>query len=109
MINEKIYYDNDADDLIIASPGEDSDGDGIPDASEGDGDTDGDGISDYLDTDSDGDAEANQVLSELRARSVVEYMIVELDFITAEMKIVEELHLRTLLMVCSSVPHVVWY
>ena len=36
-------------------------------------------------TDSDGDAEANQVLSEKRARSVVEYMIVEFDFINAEM------------------------
>jgi len=36
-------------------------------------------------TDSDGDAEANQVLSELRARSVVEYMILEFDFINAEM------------------------
>ena len=34
---------------------EDSDGDGIPDATEGSGDTDGDGTPDYLDPDSDGD------------------------------------------------------
>jgi hypothetical protein len=33
----------------------DSDGDGLPDASEGAGDIDGDGLPNYLDTDSDGD------------------------------------------------------
>ncbi len=36
-------------------------------------------------TDSDGDAEANQVLSEQRAQSVVDYLVLEFDFISAQM------------------------
>ena len=41
---------------LDAQPQGDSDGDGIPDAEEGNTDPDGDGIPNYLDTDSDGDS-----------------------------------------------------
>ncbi len=40
---------------VVASLGNDSDGDGIPDSVEGTGDSDGDGTPDYLDLDSDDD------------------------------------------------------
>lgn len=43
------------DDLAPAGQGQDSDGDGILDEVEGQGDTDGDGVPDHLDTDTDGD------------------------------------------------------
>ena len=51
---------SDATDAVATDPGrvdpaEDADGDGIPDAYEGEGDADGDGIPNYLDEDSDGD------------------------------------------------------
>ena len=39
----------------VIDPAEDADGDGIPDAYEGEGDADGDGTPNYLDTDSDDD------------------------------------------------------
>lgn len=42
-------------DFILGASGPDADGDGIPDAVEGDGDADGDGLPDFLDLDADGD------------------------------------------------------
>jgi hypothetical protein len=48
-------------DSDFRNDGNDSDGDGIPDDVEGDGDTDGDGIPDYLDEDSDGDTIPDRV------------------------------------------------
>jgi len=52
---------------LDAQPHGDSDGDGIPDAVEGNDDPDGDGLPNYLDTDSDGDGWPDNTQLPLRA------------------------------------------